>query len=419
MTAAHRTGGAVTGAAGQRPDGAGEEGARPDGRDRPDTAGPAAAPGRARGRRGLRTSLAVLATLLVAGAAGVAATGVLGGDGGAAADAGRIGPARTVPVERTTLTRGETVAGTLGYGAPTALLAPSAGAAAGAGQDRQAPAPGGVLTRLPAAGAEIERGEPVYRVDEEKVPLLYGAAPLYRTLEAGVSGGDVEMLEENLAALGHTGFTVDDSFTSATADAVRAWQEDLGREETGRVEPDQAVVAPGARRVAEVKAVPGAAPGGELLTWTGVEPVVTVDLPTRYEHLVDKGGKATVELPDGTTAQAVVSEVGSAVTAAPKDGAGGAGETTIPVELTAKDGKGLGRYQAAPVEVTLTAERREDVLAVPVNALVARRGGGYAVQAVTEGGVEYRPVEVGVFADGMVEVSGGGVTEGLRVGVPR
>jgi len=53
------------------------------------------------------------------------------------------------------------------------------------------------------------------------------------------------------------------------------------------------------------------------------------------------------------------------------------------------------------------------VLTVPVTALVARPGGGYAVQS----GATYLPVRTGLFADGYVEVSG--VAAGLTVAVPR
>jgi len=55
------------------------------------------------------------------------------------------------------------------------------------------------------------------------------------------------------------------------------------------------------------------------------------------------------------------------------------------------------------------------VLSVPVEALVARPGGGYAV--VTGG--RYLPVKTGLFAGGYVEISGAGVVAGLTVGVPR
>ncbi|MFC7304347.1 peptidoglycan-binding protein [Streptomyces monticola] len=378
-----------------------------------------------------------MAATAVAAAGGIAATGTLGGDGDGSAAAAPSGPARTAAVRKTTLTRSETVDGTLGYGEATPVQATAGdsgganggggnsedGNGAGGAKDTAPTASTGTLTWLPAEGEVIGRGDPVYRTDEREVPLLYGSTPLYRTLGTGAEGKDVELLEKNLAALGYDGFTTDEEYTSATAAAVEEWQEDLGRAATGTVAPADAVVASGARRVADVKSARGGAASGEVLAWTGTERVVTVDLEAQYEDLVEDGTEATVTLPDGTTAEARVTDVGNAATAKPSEGGGdsdgGTDEATLPVELTVKEQKKLGRYQAAPVDVTVAAESREDVLAVPVNALVARQGGGYAVQAVTGTGVEYRQVELGLFADGLVEISGTGVTEGLKVGVPK
>lgn len=383
--------------------------------------------GGGRRRHPLRASLITFAALTVVAAGGVGATGVLGGDGGESAEAAPSRPAKSATVEKTTLTRSETVDGALGYGEATTVQAPATGGSGqsdGTDTSTQGGDTGsgsGTLTWLPNVGDEIERGESVYSADERKSVLLYGSTPLYRTLDVGSEGKDVTMLERNLAALGHTGFTVDAQYTESTADAVRAWQEDLGREETGEVAPDDAVVASGARRVAEVKTAQGAALSGDVLTWTGTGRVVTVDLEVRLEGLVKDGTKASVALPDGTVVDAKVTDIGAAATAAPSEGAEdtSAEDATLPVELTVKDQKRLGRYQAAPVDVTLSAESRADVLAVPVNALIARQGGGYAVQVITGDGVANRPVELGLFADGLVEVSGTGITEGLRVGVPQ
>ena len=47
-----------------------------------------------------------------------------------------------------------------------------------------------------------------------------------------------------------------------------------------------------------------------------------------------------------------------------------------------------------------------DVLAVPVTALLALPGGGYAVERRTAAGTERVPVEPGQFADGLVAVRG-------------
>lgn len=376
-------------------------------------------------RHHLRTSLIALVATAVAAAVGAVATGALGGDGGSTANAAPSGPPSTAKVERTTLTSTETVNGTLGYGSTSTVQAPG-------GQPVQGSAPAsgastGIVTWLPAEGHTITRGKPVYSVNGQKVPLLYGSTPLYRALRTGTEGDDVKMLEKNLSALGYTGFTVDDEYTAGTAQAVREWQDDLGRRQTGTVQPGDAVVAGGARRVAEVSATLGATLNGSILTWTGTERTVHVDLAADSEDLVETGTKASVKLPDGTSVEAKVTDIGTAATAPPAQSQGGgdnsnstsASDATLPVELAVADQKKLGRYQASPVDVTFQAETRKDVLAVPVNALVALAGGGYAVEAVTAGGTERRPVKLGMFASGMVEVSGAGVTAGLVVGVPK
>jgi putative ABC transport system ATP-binding protein len=107
----------------------------------------------------------------------------------------------------------------------------------------------------------------VYKVDDRPVPLIYGKVPLYRPLRTGLSGVDVKELEQNLAALGYTGFTVDDKYSAATATAVKNWQSDLGLTTTGTVDPKQAAVAPAAIRVVSLKAGLGRPATGEVLTY--------------------------------------------------------------------------------------------------------------------------------------------------------
>jgi hypothetical protein len=354
---------------------------------------------RAHRRRRSRRVLVLLPALVITAAAVAVAGGLLGGHDTSPASVAPTVPPATGTVEKRTLTRIQRVDGDLGYGDLSAVQVPPGG--------------GGMITWLPDVGDVIERGGTVYRLDQEKVPLLYGSIPLYRTLSAGSEGGDVKQLERNLRALGYTGVTVDDEYTSATAAAVEKWQEDLGRAETGVVKPGDAVVAPGARRVAELTGAPGAAASRGLLTWTGTTRVVRVDLDTDYADLAKPGATATVELPDGTGVAARITDIGTPTSKKKGDGA------TLPVELTVTEQKKLGRYQVAKVDVDLAGETHRDVLAVPVNALVARPGGGYAVTAVTAAGTHYLPVKTGMFAGGYVEVSGAGVVAGLTVGVPR
>ena len=361
-------------------------------------------------RRAVAGALAAAVAALVAGVATVGVGGSTGEDDGDGAATGL--PPATAEVAVTDLVRTEHVSGAVTYGEAHDLAAAAAS---------------GTITWLPEEGATISLGQPVYQVDATPVVLLHGAIPAYRVLHTGVSGPDVTQLEEALVALGYTDLTVDDEYTWATAAAVMAWQADRGVEQTGAVAPDEVVVAPGDIRVAvthlAVGDVLGGGSGEPVLSWTGTTRVVTVALDVADQHLVAEGVPATVTLLDGATVDGEVVEVDTVavVPAAEEAGAGAPapdGPATVEVTVAVADQAALGTLDAAPVDVALEAERREGVLAVPVGALVALAEGGYGVQVVEGQDVSYVPVDAGLFAGGLVEVSGDGIAEGTVVGVP-
>lgn len=352
------------------------------------------------------TAIAAIAVVAVGGA-GAAAVGLGGGDGGTP-DRGTL-PPKTADVTRATLVDVEEVGGDLGYGevVPVRYTAPQ----------------GGLVTWLSTVGSTVERGRAVFRVNNEPVVLLYGSLPLYRPLAAGTKGPDVKQLEENLRALGFQGFTVDEEFTASTASAVKRWQKALGIAETGVVAPGQLVYAPGAVRVAEHDLRVGDAAGGEVLGYTGTSRVVTVDLPVSQQRLATRGATVSVSLPDGRQVDGVVSSVGAIASSSQgqgQEGPGGdGGGATVEVRITIADQGAIGTLQAAPVDVRFVAEERRDVLTVPVAALVALAEGGYGVQVVEGSSARYVAVELGMFASGRVEVRGGGLQPGMKVGVPK
>ena len=93
----------------------------------------------------------------------------------------------------------------------------------------------------------------------------------------------------------------------------------------------------------------------------------------------------------------------------------------MPVHIRPTDPKATGSLDQALVEVAITDQTVHDVLAVPVTALLARSGGGYAVEVVAGDGTHHLvPVRLGLFDDaaGMVQVSGAGLAAGQRVVVP-
>ena len=56
------------------------------------------------------------------------------------------------------------------------------------------------------------------------------------------------------------------------------------------------------------------------------------------------------------------------------------------------------------------------MLAVPVSALLALAGGGYGLEVVGPAGAHHLlGVTTGLFASGQVQVSGPGITAGMRV----
>jgi len=361
-----------------------------------------------RGRRPLVLAAATVSATAVAIGGGLAMTGFDFGGNGAAATGGPPVTA-TAEVTRTDLVETASVAGTLGYGEASALASRSAG----------------TVTWLPAEGRRITRGHTLFEVDERPVTLMYGAVPMYRTLSDGAEGLDVEQLEQNLRALGYTGFTVDEEFTGATADAVRDWQADRGLTETGTVDPGQLVFATGAVRVAghQVDLGAGVAPGGPVLQVTGTGQLVTVDLDVVDRTLATKGAAVTVELPDGTALDGRISSIGTVAEASSDEssdqpGASTDESATIKVTVTLDDGESSGPFDEAPVTVYFESERHEDVLTVPVSALVPLGDGEYGVRVVADGVTREVPVETGAYADGRVEVTGDGLDEGTLVEVP-
>jgi len=278
----------------------------------------------------------------------------------------------------------------------------------------------GTVTRLPAEGSVVTRGRSLYDVDAKGVRLLYGAMPLWRRLGPGVSdGADVEQLERNLVELGHDpgGMTVDEEFDDETARAVKSWQDALGVAETGAVEPGDAVFLPGPRRVGQFGVAVGAQlqPGIEVMTTTATTPVVEVDLDARRQDVATIGARVKVGLPSGHIVTGRIDSVGKVAEAA-TSAQGEPSTPTVSVVITLAEPTKRDGLDGAPVLVSVERERVKGVLAVPVEALLALRGGGVAVEVVArDGSRRLVSLETGSFADGYVAIEGKGIAEGTRV----
>ncbi|MFE2183080.1 peptidoglycan-binding protein [Streptomyces sp. NPDC059455] len=311
-------------------------------------------------------------------------------------------PAATERVVRGDLTSSTSVDGTLGYSRERKL---NAGAS-------------GTLTWVTRSGSTVKRDGRLYALGGKDVRLMYGSEPMYRTLQKGDTGTDVKQLKENLVELGYGGALVaDDKFTAGTAAAVERWQEHHGLAETGRIGADQIAFASGPLRVQSVNASAGdvAAPGQKIMTTTGSDRVVRLEVKVSEAALAKPDHKVRVELPDGTVADGTVSSVGEVATTGddPDDKA-----PKVDVTVTFDDPGAVEGVDKSPATVVFTGRIRKDVLSVPVSALLALEDGSFGVQVVAGGKAREVKVRLGMFAQGRVEVSGAGVRDGMRVGVP-
>lgn len=364
----------------------------------------------------------------------------------------------TATVTRTDLSNAQTLNGTLGY----SKAAPVKGAKPG------------LVTWLPAPGARVSRGHPLYKVDNVPVPVFYGSTPLYRALNArGMTGPDVRVVADNLKRLGYdigsqpapgtwvtqhpapagesgskgtaedgaSGKTGNDATAPAatpiptptptatttsvkvkegdgvlTADliaAIKRWQTYAGMPATGVLGIGDVVVQSGEVRVGAVQAQPGDDANGSLMTVSSTTKQVSVPVDATGVGTMARGDRVTVTLPDNSTVTGTVEAVGA--TAADNtdgDTSGGGGPAQLTVTVRVPDTGAVARLTSAPVQVAFTSRTLKGVLAVPVGALLALSEGGYAVQLP---GGRLIAVRTGMFAKGLVEVTGTGLTAGQKV----
>lgn len=365
----------------------------------------------------------IVAVVLVLGAAGAIAalTGALRGQGSSSngsssnGSSGNGSATSLATVERRALSRRIQVTGTLGYAGSYTVL----------GQTH------GTVTWLPAGGQVIQHGQLLYQVDGEPVVLLYGSTPAWRALAVGagaadVTGKDVAQLNHDLVALGYVRASdVDsawDQFSWATKAGVKKLQNRLGADQTGVLDLGEVVFLPTAARVTTLQASLGAPATGPVLHASSTMPTVSVALAADLQSEVKAGDAVTITLPDNHTTPGTVTSVGTVATA-PSNNPGSAGNPTptVPMTIQPTDPAAIGSLDQAPVLVAITTATVPDALTVPVYALLAQSGGGYALEVADPDGTRHLvAVSPGLFDDttGLVQVTGSAVAAGQHVVVP-
>jgi hypothetical protein len=288
----------------------------------------------------------------------------------------------------------------------------------------------GTITALPVVGQVVNQGQALYSVDGSPVVLLDGSVPMYRDLSEGMTGADVEQLNADLVALGEATSSqlspTSDDFSAETTAALEKLQASLGVDQTGALSPGHAVFLPTAALMTTVSATLGAPaqPGQVILQASSTTPQVSVALDAAQQTEVKAGDQVTVTLPNSDTTTGVVASVGTVASSGSSgSGAGsGSGSTpTVTVLINLTDPSAAGELDEAPVEVAITTASVSHALVVPVAALLAQSGGGYALEMVDSDGAHHLvAVTLGLFDDaaGLVQVMGSGLAAGQRVVVP-
>jgi Putative peptidoglycan binding domain len=313
-------------------------------------------------------------------------------------------------VERRSLSSQQSENGTLGYAGSYSIV-------------NQAQ---GTVTALPSVGEVIGLGHVLYRVSGAPVVLLYGHTPAYRTLAEKLQGADVRELNTDLVALGYaSGEALDPSseyFGAETKYALERLQAALREKETGKLVLGQAVFLPGPLRIVKVLATLGAPapPGNPIAQASSTKRQVVIDLNAASQSGVKVGDRVTIALPSGVTTPGYVSSVGTVASSHNEGGHGEEGSPTIEVDITPTDPHATGGLDQAPVQVSIATASVSGALVVPVDALLALAGGGYAVEVVEGRLHRLLAVTPGLFddAEGLVQVSGAGLRAGQSVVVP-
>ena len=202
------------------------------------------------------------------------------------------------------------------------------------------------------------------------------------------AGSDVAELDANLRVLGY-GDPSGDAFTSESEAAISRLQTAHGLPVTGqaatrlrrvrarggprhRRDPDRRRERPtGSRAHGDV-----APPGRHDRTRRSSAGERARRRPGR-DHAPRQLGHARPRLLRGHGGECAPSGAGSS----------GAGSPTIELQVAPTVPRATGRLDQAPVDVSITTASVHHVLDVPVNALLALTGGGYAVEEFGAGGL--------------------------------
>ena len=273
--------------------------------------------------------------------------------------------------------------------------------------------------------------------------LMYGALPAWRDFEIGMDPGtDVLQLKENLVALGYGNFKnlrKDNVFDDETSRVISTMQSSLGLTNNGSLSFGEVIFMPGSSVIGSNTQFPQTGSmvtdKTTLLTLTPLQSVsttimsngdviegatslqrVSTQIDVADQTLVAVGTNVKIELPNNQLVDGRVASVGD-VAIVPSGNQAGNPYLEVTIDIVGTED--LQQWTGASVVVSVTESVASNVLSAPITGLLALLGGGYALEVAENTGTRLVAVELGVYADNWVEISGNGLDENTLVVVPK
>lgn len=269
----------------------------------------------------------------------------------------------------------------------------------------------GVVTSMEQASEAKNSGDAIYTVDLAPVALVAGGTPAFREITTGTEGPDVVQLAVMLA---ERGYSVDPETSKVDwvfAQAIKAWQKDIGAKATGTVANGALIFAPGlpARIQFDPKLISVGATlaGGEkVLTVASAVPEFTIEVPNEQAQSIPVGTAVTIKNKDAKWPGTVAGIKDSTNTSNKLLVLGSGTDAAI----CGKDCGALTADKDALFPTEIIMVPTQEGLVVPSSAIRTNATGGTSV--LMDSGDE-QPVGVVATSGGMTIITG--VTAGTRI----
>lgn len=289
----------------------------------------------------------------------------------------------------------------------------------------------GVVTKLPTPGTTLTQGDMIHQIGDEPSYLMHGDTPAWRTFEPDMSNGeDVTQLETALQQLGYFTGEPNSHYDWLTRSAIQKWQKDNDLVQNGILPLGRVVFAPEDLRVGTMIARVGDRANAEtdLFNVSSTRQIVSANLKLSDQKLGVVGNSVKLRLPGGETTTGTISAVepptdksaaGDQKNSDSSQDSSSEKERIIPITVTPDDPEATKNLQEASVTLGLISEKRENVLSVPLSALIALTPDQFGVEVVNDDNTTRKvPVTTGLFAGDRVEVTSDELSENQRVVVP-